>query len=133
MLDDVESPVDAPETTPARARRRLRPAHEVRDRRRRLVTWGLVFCSFVFLVNALFGERGYLAAVQARQEYRTLSDEVNRLEEENQRYLEAIRGLQTDPAALEDAVRREVGLVRPGETLVFVHTTRPANSPSVSK
>lgn len=133
MLEDAASPAEAPETTPARARRRLHPAHQVRDRRRRIVTWGLVCCSFVLIVNALFGERGYLAAVRARQEYRTLSDSLTRVQAENQTYLDDIHALESDPAALEDAVRRDLGFVRPGETLVFVHTARPANSPSVSK
>jgi hypothetical protein len=51
----------------------------VRERNRRLVTWALLLGSFILIVNALFGERGYLAVIRARQEYRTLADELKRL------------------------------------------------------
>jgi len=133
MLFDVVTPEEPPVPTASRSRRRIRPAHEVRDRRQRLVTWALVITSFVLIINALFGERGYLAAMRARQEYRTLSDSVARLKAENQRYLDEIRGLKSDPAVLEGAVRREVGLVRPGEKLVIVRSATQTAPPPTSK
>ena len=121
-------------TAPTAVRsRRSRPAHEVRDRRRRLVTWMLVLGSFVLIVNALFGDHGYLAAARARQEYRTLSEEVGRIRTENAQYLDEIRGIKSDPAVLEDAARRELGLVRRGETLVIIHNGRSATAPAPPK
>ena len=98
--DDVSTP--EPAAAPAaRARRKPRPAHEVRERNRRLVTWALLLGSFILIVNALVGEHGYLAVIRARQEYRTAADELKRLAEENQRHLDEIRDIKNDPAALE--------------------------------
>ena len=120
-------------STPARARRTTRPAHEVRERRRRLITWALLLGSFVLIVNALFGEHGYLSAVRAREEYLTLSELVERLHNENQRYVDHIRGIKSDPAALEDAARRDLGLIKPGETLVIIRDARPSSTPAPPK
>ena len=128
--DDVSTP--EPAAAPAaRARRKPRPAHEVRERNRRLVTWTLLLGSFILIVNALFGERGYLAVIRARQEYRTAADELKRLMEENQRNLNEIRVTKNDPDALENAARRELGLVKPGETIIIIHDARPADRKSV--
>jgi len=133
MLQDDSTPHEPTAATPARSQRRLRPAYEVRDRRRRLVTWLLVLGSFVLIVNALFGENGYLAAVRMRQEYRTLSDSLAQLKAENARTLQLNNGLKSDPAMLEEAARRQLGLIRPGETLVIIRNARPASAPPPSK
>lgn len=117
----------------ASARRKSRPAHQVRDRNRRLVTWALLLGSFILIVNALFGERGYLAAMRARQEYRTVADEAARRRSENERMIDQIRDIKNDPDALEDAARRELGLVKPGETLVVIRDARPASTPAPPK
>ncbi len=115
------------------ARRKPRPAHEVRERNRRLVTWALLLGSFILIVNALFGDRGYLAVVRARQEYRTLADELKRIQDENQRDVDQIRDIKNDPDALEDAARRELGLIKPGETIIIIHDARPASTPAPPK
>ncbi len=133
MLQDDPTSQEPTATTPARSRRRLRPANEVRDRNRRLVTWALILGSFVLIVNALFGENGYLAAVRMRQEYRTLSESLAQLKGDNSHLLEQNNGLKSDPATLEGAARRQLGLIRPGETLVVIRNARPASPPPASK
>ena len=45
---------------------------------------------------------------------------------ENARLQQEADRLKTDPAALEEAARRELGLIRPGETLVIIKDARPA-------
>jgi cell division protein FtsB len=133
MLQDDPTLQEPTATTPARSRRRLRPAHEVRDRNRRLVTWGLVLGSFVLIVNALFGENGYLAAVRMRQEYRTLSESLAQIKADNSHLMELNDGLKSDPAMLEGAARSELGLIKSGETLVIIRPARPASPPPASK
>jgi cell division protein FtsB len=130
--DDVSTPEPAAAPAP-RARRKSRPAHEVRERNRRLITWALLLGSFILVVNALFGERGYLAAMRAQQEYRTVADEAARLQAENARIQEEIRAIKSDPDALEGAARRELGLIKPGETLIIVRDARPASTPAPPK
>jgi len=123
-----------PPSASARSRRQLGHVQQARERRRRFVTWGLVLASFVLMVNALFGEYGYLASVHARREYLMFLDDLAKVQAENQRYLDEIRALKSDPRALEDAARREFGLVRPGESLVIIRSTpHPATPSSVPK
>lgn len=72
------------------------------------------------MVNALVGEKGYLATIQARQSQQRLEESLRALEAENARLKEQAERLKSDPRALEEAARENLGLVRPGETLVTV-------------
>ena len=126
----MSAPPDAPRPVRSRPKRRRRPAHEVQDQRRRWVNYALIAGSFVVLVNALVGEKGYLANLRARHQHQELSDAVRRVEDENARYAEEIRALQQDPQALEDAARRVLGFVRPGETLAIIHDDRSTPPPA---
>jgi cell division protein FtsB len=121
---------DPPPATP-RARRRLRTAEETRERRRRHLTIGLSVALCALLVNSIVGENGYLATVRYRAEEAELARAVARLRRENQSLQEQRRRLAEDPAALEEAARRSLGFIRPGETLLIV---RPLPSdPSSSR
>ncbi len=114
---------DEPQVTASRLRerKRLRPsAPEVRDRRRRLFRYALLVVSGVLMVNALFGERGYLATIQARQEQRQYEAALHAVRVENARLAEDARRMKHDPQALEEAARRNLGLIRPGETLITI-------------
>jgi cell division protein FtsB len=93
---------------------------ETRLRRRRVISYGLLGLSAVLVVNALVGENGYLATIRVKSEVDALVDSINRLQAENQRLREQARRLTQDPEALEEAARRDLGLIRPGETLVIV-------------
>jgi len=113
-----ETPVTAPR---ARDRKRLRPsAPEGRDRRRRLFRYGLLIVSGILMVNALFGERGYLATIQARQEEHGLEADLQAIRVENADLAEDAMRIKQDPQALEEAARRDLGLIRPGETLITI-------------
>jgi len=89
--------------------------------------------SFVLMVNALVGENGYLATLRARQEYNSLMSDVNRMRLENQQLREDIRRLRDDPAALEEAARRDLRLMKPGETLIIIRDHRPASAPPAGR
>ena len=109
------------------SRRRVRGAQDTRERRRRYVTMGLSIALVVLVVNALVGENGYLATIRARSEQSDLEASLAALRLENQRLQQERERLESDPAALEEAARRSLNLVRPGETLVVV---RDAKSPT---
>ncbi len=108
------------------SRRNLQTTVEVRDRRRKLLRYALAAGVGLLVVNALIGETGYLATLRARRQLETLAADVARVEAENQQLRELGKKLKDDPAALEDAARRELGLVRRGETLVIVRDGKPA-------
>jgi len=111
-----------------RVRRRL-SAQEVRDRRRRVVTWALSIMLVVLLVNAFVGESGYLANLQAERDAVALQVTVARLRHENDSLTQQGRRLQEDPTAIEEAARRDLGMVRPGETLVILRDA-PGTGPA---
>jgi cell division protein FtsB len=129
MLPD--SPADPAPVRP-HARRPIRTALEIHARRRRWLSYGLFAFSLVLLVNAVVGENGYLATLRARQEYDSLMTALTRLQTENQRLRDESDRLRTDLTALEEAARRELGLVRPGETLVIVKDAKPSDPPPVT-
>ena len=95
-------------------------------RRRRIVQYVLVFVGCVLVVDALVGEKGLLAMMKAREEYRALEQALLTTRSENGRLREEARRLREDPAAIEEIARRELGLLRPGEKLFIVKDIRPA-------
>jgi cell division protein FtsB len=111
--------------TGARVRRRVRTGAGDGRRRKRIWTYGLLLLSAGLMVNALIGEKGYLANLQARQEFQDVSESLRQLKAENARLEEDARRMRTDPRALEDAARSQLGLVKPGETLITLRD-RPA-------
>lgn len=120
----------APTSSP-RARRRL-TAQETRVRHRRVAMWTLSLMLGALLVNAVVGENGYLATVRAAREEAALRTTVAQLRLENQHLQAEGRRLQTDPTAVEEVARRELGMVRSGETMIVIRDAMSA-APSVSK
>jgi cell division protein FtsB len=127
MIQDP--PAEAAPERP-RSRRRLRTAFDVRTERRRWLSYALLAGSLVLLVNAVVGDNGYLATLRARRDYDSLMSALTRLQNENERLRDEALRLKTDPATLEEAARRELGLVRPGETLVIIKDARPSGAPA---
>ena len=91
-----------------------------RRRRRRVVRYVVVAVGFVLIIDALVGDRGFLAMLKARQQYRTLEMSLARSKTENAQLREQARELREDPEAIEDIARRELGLIRPGEKLFII-------------
>ena len=89
-------------------------------RRGRIVRYLIVAVGCVLIIDALVGDRGLLAMVKARQQYRSLEASLVRSREENAQLREQARQLREDPLAIEDIARRELGLIRPGEKLFII-------------
>ena len=118
----------------SRGRRELYNIPDSRERRRRWVTYALFLGSCALMVNALVGENGYLATLRARQEHAALATSLAKVRLENQQMWDEIRRMKEHPAAaMEEAARRELGLIRPGETLVIIRDARPATTAQVPR
>jgi cell division protein FtsB len=89
-------------------------------RGRRFLRHALIFFTLVIITDALAGEKGLLALLQARREYAALERSLERAREENADLREMARRLREDPAAIEEQARRELGLIKPGEVLFIV-------------
>ena len=95
-------------------------------RNRRIVHLLLLFVAAIIVVDALVGDRGLLAMLRARKEYDGLASTIARERTENARLRDQARRLREDPAAIEEIARRELGLIRPGETVFIVKDVAPA-------
>jgi cell division protein FtsB len=109
---------------------RAKPSTGVSRRR-----WGqyfLVFVTVLLIVNALIGERGLLEAWRMRDEHAALDASIAGLRRENARLTDAVRRYRHDPQTIEEAARRYLGLMRPGE-LLFIVKDVPAGRASAAQ
>jgi cell division protein FtsB len=79
----------------------------------------------VIVLDALAGDRGFLAMVRVRRQSAALAATIAKDKAINARLAEQARRLREDPAAIEDVARRELGLIKPGEK-VFIIKDVPA-------
>lgn len=97
-----------------------------RRRGRRAIEYVLLFIGCVVFVDALVGEKGLLETIKKRQEFRALEASIARARAENEQLREEARRLRTDPMAIEDIARRELGLIKPGEHLFILRDVTPS-------
>jgi len=103
----------------------------LRRRRSRLARVLVLIVGCVLIVDALVGDRGLLAMLEARAEYRTAERELAALRAENARLEEYARRLREDPGAIEELARKEMGLLRPGEQLFILKDISPSGNSGV--
>ena len=96
-----------------------------RRRSRRILQYAFLLAGCVLVIDALVGDKGLLAMIQARQQYRTLERSLVEVRSENARLREEARRLREDPSAVEDLARRELGLIKPGEKLFIIKDVAP--------
>lgn len=126
-------PEDTTDTPRSLRASRRASAEETRERRRTFLVGALVTALCMLLVNAFVGENGYLATLAARREEATLRTKLALVRMENQQLQQAARRLTSDPTALEETARRELGLMKPGETLLVIRDSKPAPGTPSSK
>ena len=97
-----------------------------RRRRRHAVQYILIFVGCVLAIDALVGDKGLLAMIKARKDYRSLEQSLTDARASNATLREQARRLREDPDAIEDIARRELGLIKPGEKLFIVKDVPPA-------
>ncbi|HVZ21873.1 MAG TPA: septum formation initiator family protein [Vicinamibacterales bacterium] len=78
----------------------------------------ILFTAVVLLANGLFGDRGLAATVHARRQAAALAADISTLRAANARLRREADALRHDPAAIEVVARRELGMLRPGETVI---------------
>jgi cell division protein FtsB len=88
--------------------------------------WVVLSVIGMIMLNALVGDRGLMATLRARHEYRELAVTIANQRLENARLADQARRLRDDPRAIEEVARRELGLIRPGEKVFIVKDVGPA-------
>lgn len=74
----------------------------------------------VLFIDALVGDKGLLAMLQARQQYRDLEQSLADVRAENAALREQAKRLREEPSAIEELAREMLGLIMPGEKLFIV-------------
>ena len=121
MTDDLQTPRRSER---ARAKRPTTPRNS--SRTGRLVQLGIAALAVILVVESLFGSRGLSAMLDARRQYQAISADVDRLRAENLRLRYEAKRLREDPAAIEEAARRDLGYAAPGEKLFILRDAKPA-------
>jgi cell division protein FtsB len=91
---------------------------------RSIVTSVLLIASAVLMLDGLAGERGYLANRRARLEYERETQALEAARWRNALLREEIRRLQSDPAFIEELARRDLQMIKPGETVFIIRDKR---------
>jgi cell division protein FtsB len=121
----IEDP-DAP--SPRRRSSPRQPQPRPRRRVRRLVQLGLILLGVTLVVESLFGTRGLSALLEARRQHAAVTSDLERRRAENARLRLDARRLRDDPTAIEEAARRDLGYIAPGEKVFIVKDVKPAPS-----
>lgn len=111
-MTDTDETHDRPTVIPPRA--------TLASRGRRWLRHALFFITLVIVIDAIAGEKGLLALLQARGEYSALERSLERARAENAELRDMARRLREDPTAIEEQARSELGLIKPGEVLFIV-------------
>ena len=118
---------DAPPPQPSAPARSLRAT--LASRAGRLLRHALLFAIAVLVVDAIAGDKGLLALLHARRDYKALEVSLARAREENAALRDQARRLLEDPSAIEEEARRQLGLIKPGETLFILKDVEPKPAP----
>jgi cell division protein FtsB len=84
----------------------------------------LLFLALVLALDALVGDRGVFAVMQARREYTEVETALANARAQTARLREEERRLREDSTAIEELARQHLGLVKPGETLFIIKDVR---------
>src|ERR1700677_658667 len=131
-LDQAKDHAPKAEAAAARWIERTRPAWSwLAVEWRRLGTVAAVLLIVRLLLHATFGANGMVIYRQKRAEMQALQSEVDRLQKENNQYVDQIRSLKSDPAAIEKEAREQLHSTRPGEVIYVAPA--PAQKPPAGR
>ena len=103
--------------------------------RRRIATAGVAVLVGIVGFHVIFGANGMVIYQQKRTEYKALNNELNSLQQENERLNQKIKALRTDPKTIEKEAREQLRYARPGEVVYSLpaEKTAPAISTAQKK
>ena len=95
----------------------------------RLGTAAAIVLIVGLVLHAMFGANGMVIYRQKHAELQSLQSEVERLQRENNLYVDQIKSLKSDPAAIEKEAREQLHYTRRGE-VVYVAPDPPPKPPT---
>lgn len=100
--------------------------------RRRIATGLAVVLALVFAYHVMVGRNGLNAYEQKRAEDRELHQQIDSLQQENDRLKEHVEHLKSDPDAIEREARERLHYARPGEVIYTLNAPQTATPPQPS-
>lgn len=97
--------------------------------RRKLATAAVVMLAVLLAMHVIFGTNGMVVYQKKKSEYRSLQNDVEQLQKENQVLSDQIRALKTDPNAIEREAREQLHYARPGEVIYLTPARPNPNTP----
>jgi cell division protein FtsB len=94
-------------------------------RGRKILRFALLFLTVVVLVDAIVGENGVLALLQARRTFAAVERALQQAKDDNAALRETARRLREDPSAIESVARRDLLLIKPGEKVFIIKDAAP--------
>lgn len=120
------------EAMAAQAIEKTRPVWTwVYEERRRVATAGVLVLTVWLGLHVMFGSNGMVIYRQKKAELKDLQGEVQQIQEENDRYVQQIKDLKTDPKAIEREAREQMHYTRPGEVVYVRPTSPPQSKPQI--
>jgi cell division protein FtsB len=111
----------------------LRVAARLYSWRQWLATAGVLVFAAWFFYGVVFGTNGTIAYRQKVNEYKQLQKDVQQSQAENERLQQRIKGLKTDPQAIEKEAREQFRYARPGELIYVLPAPKaPAEPPAMA-
>lgn len=101
------------------------PRAAAAEGRRTFVTFVLLLLAFGLMLDGFAGELGLRANRRAQLDVEEAERSLEELKRVNAGLREKILRLTSDPAAIEDAARRDLGLIKPGEKVFIIRDLAP--------
>jgi len=103
--------------------------------RRRAATVGFGSLALVMAYGVVFGHNGLTAYAHKRGEEKSLQQQMQQLQKENDRLQGHVERLQNDPGAIEHQAREQLHYTRAGEVIYTLPATKtdPAQSQTPAK
>ena len=93
--------------------------------RRKFATGGVSILALMLAYHVIFGQNGWVAYHEKKQEYRSLQVDVQQIQDENDRLNKQIKSLKTDPKAIVKEAREQLHYANPDEVIVVMPAPKP--------
>jgi cell division protein FtsB len=107
-------------------KRNTAPAKRFRHSPAALVVAGAIL---TIALEGVFGAHGVLAMLRLKHQVGETQQQIQKLDQENQKLAGQVRALKSNPQTIERLAREQLGLARPGELIFKLSAKAPAQNP----
>lgn len=116
-----------PNSIKTKPKMKARAAEFVYRVRRRIATGLAIVLALFFGYHVMVGRNGVNIYQQKRVEDRELHNQIDALQQENERLKEHLDRLKSDPDAIEHEARERLHYARPGEVIYTLNDSQTGN------